>query len=86
MPATLKLSKIGNSQGIRLPKRIIQRYGFKDEILLEERDDTLVLRAVPSDTKLDWEGTYKEMAASNENWDEWDVLSSEADSEFSEEW
>jgi len=86
MAATLKLSKIGNSRGIRLPKRIIQRYGFEDEIIVEERDDNLVLRPVRKDSKLDWVNTFKEMAASDENWDGWDVLSSEAEKEFSGEW
>ena len=84
MAVTLKLSRIGNSRGIRLPKRIIDRYGIEDEILVEERDDNLVLKPVRKDKKLDWETTFKEMANSDENWDEWDVASFET--ELSEEW
>ncbi len=66
-----KLIKIGNSQGIRLPKRIISKYGFGNLILLEEMDDGILIRAAQSG-KLSWEDTYKQMAeVEQEEWDDW---------------
>jgi len=69
----LKLSRIGNSRGVRLPAGLISRYGFGGGMAAEVRDDGLLLK--PSQPgKLSWEETAREMAASGENWDEWDNL------------
>ena len=83
MATTLKVTRIGNSRGIRLPKGIIDRYGIGDEVLVEEMDDNLVLRPVRNDKKLDWEHTFKAMKASDENWDDWDVVSQESETDTS---
>ena len=63
-----KLIKIGNSQGIRLPKRIISKYGLGSSVLLAETADGILIYAAKSE-KLSWEDTYKAMA--NEEQDEW---------------
>ena len=68
----VKLIKIGNSKGIRLPKAILQKYGFSDYLLLDETDQGLLLRKKEGD-KLSWEHTYKQMAKEEENWDDFDV-------------
>lgn len=60
-----KLIKIGNSQGIRLPKKIISKYGLGSLILLEETEDDILIHAAKSG-KLSWEDTYKAMADSEE--------------------
>jgi antitoxin MazE len=45
----VSLVKIGNSQGIRIPKTLIEQCGFSDEIELEVKGDALILRpAQPS--------------------------------------
>ena len=86
MGTTLKLTRIGNSRGIRLPKRIIDRYGIEDEILIEEGDDNIVLIPVKKAKKLDWESTYKEMAVVDESWEDWDVATASIESDRSESW
>jgi len=68
----VKLINIGNSKGIRLPKAILQKYGFSDYLLLDETDRGLLLRKKEGD-KLSWEHTYKQMAKEEENWDDFDV-------------
>lgn len=69
-----KLIKIGNSQGIRLPKKIISKYGFGNVVLLEETQDGLLIHNAKSE-KLSWEDTYKEMAvAEKDEWDDWQEL------------
>ena len=73
---SVKLIKIGNSKGVRLSKQLLNRYKFGDFIEVDELPDGLFLRA-PATSKLSWEETYKDMAESNEDWSDWDVVSSD---------
>jgi antitoxin MazE len=68
---TIKLVSIGNSKGVRLPKLILQKYGFSDTLILEETDQGILLRQ-KDNAKLSWEETYKEMAQENEDWSEFE--------------
>lgn len=69
-----KLIKIGNSQGIRLPKKVISRYGFGNVVLLEETQDGILIHSAKSG-KLSWEDTYKEMASmEKDEWADWQEL------------
>ncbi len=71
----LKVARIGNSRGVRLPAQTLKNYGVEDVLLMEERAEGLWLRrpgAAPE--KLSWAETAKAMAASEEKWDEWDAL------------
>ncbi len=69
-----KLIKIGNSHGIRLPKKIISRYGFGNIVQLEETPDGVLIHAT-QDGKLSWEDTYKEMAMmEKDEWTDWQNL------------
>lgn len=67
----LKLVKIGNSKGIRIPKSILQKYGFTDSIQIEEKDDGILLHSSKS-SKLSWEDTYKAIRSENEDWSDFD--------------
>jgi antitoxin MazE len=40
----IRLIQIGNSKGIRLPKEIIEQFGFTDEIEAEIKKDGLLLK------------------------------------------
>lgn len=68
-----RLVPIGNSKGIRIPKALIQKYGLKDSVLIEETENGLLLRN-KKESKLSWEETYKTMAMEKENWDDFDVV------------
>jgi antitoxin MazE len=68
----VKLVPIGNSKGVRIPKPLLQKYGLKNSLLLEETDRGLLLRK-KEDSKLSWEDTYKAMADEKEQWDEFDT-------------
>ena len=65
----IKLVPIGNSKGVRIPKALLQKYGFDKSLLLEETDRGLLLRK-KYDNKLSWEDTYKAMANEKEDWDD----------------
>ena len=63
----VKVSRIGNSRGIRLPAALIKRYQIGDVVILEEGSDSLTLR--PKRTKkLSWKETAAEMAQRDESW------------------
>ena len=63
---------IGNSKGVRIPKALLQKYGLKNSLLIEETDKGLLLRN-KEESKLSWENTYKTMANEKENWDDFDA-------------
>jgi antitoxin component of MazEF toxin-antitoxin module len=68
----LKVSRIGNSRGVRLPAASLRRYRIGAAVLMEERSEGIFLRPVgPVVEKLSWEDTAREMAASREDWGEW---------------
>jgi len=72
----LKVVPIGNSRGVRLPKAVLDKYAIRDAVVVEEREEGLLLRS-KEDKRLSWEETYKEMAREREDWS--DVESTVAD-------
>ena len=72
-PVRLKIAQIGNSRGVRLPAATLRRFRIGDTVIMEERSDGILLRpVVAAATKLSWADTAREMAASTEDWREWD--------------
>ncbi len=67
----LKLVRIGNSKGIRIPKSILQKYGFSDSIQIEEKENGIMLHS-SNVSKLSWEDTYKAMRSEDEDWSDFD--------------
>ena len=49
----VKLVKIGNSMGIRLPKNVIQACGFQKEVNLNMQGGSVILTA-PQQTRAAW--------------------------------
>ena len=72
---TLKITKIGNSRGIRIPAEVLRRYAFEDTALMVEGVDGILLRPSQADAKMSWAETAKNMAASGEDWSEWESAS-----------
>ena len=69
----LKVSRIGNSRGIRLPAGMLRKYHITDSVIAEEKAHEIILRpARVKQQKLSWEETYRQMAAAKEDWSEWD--------------
>ncbi len=56
-----KIIKIGNSQGIRIPKIILEQSGFGEEVELEVRDRQLILRPTRH-IRQGWEDDFRTMA------------------------
>ena len=68
----LKVVQIGNSRGVRLPKAVLDRYAIGDAVVLEEREDGILLRN-KKDRRLSWEDTYREMAREREDFRDFDA-------------
>ena len=68
----VELVSIGNSKGIRLPKALLDKYGWSDRLTLEEQEEGVVLRGRETHS-LSWEETYRAMAAEPEDWSDFDA-------------
>jgi antitoxin MazE len=80
----LKVVAIGNSRGVRLPKAVLDKYAIRDAVVVEEREEGLLLRS-KRDQRLSWNETYEEMARERENWS--DLESTVADGlDMKEKW
>lgn len=56
-PLKVKIIRIGNSKGIRLPKSLIEQYQMKDEVVLETKKDAIVIRPVEN-PRAGWEKSF----------------------------
>jgi antitoxin MazE len=72
-----KLINIGNSKGIRLPKKLIQKYHLNEKLTLEEKKEGILIKADVPDNKLSWIETYSEMAKEKEDWSDFDILAAD---------
>lgn len=61
-----RLVKIGNSQGIRIPKVLLDQVGLTNEIELEVQGDHLVLRAARR-SRQGWDAQFQTMAAQHDD-------------------
>ncbi len=68
----IKLISIGNSKGLRLPKALLQKYGWSDSLVLEETDTGIYLYSKEKN-KLSWQDTYRAMADEDEDWSDLDM-------------
>ena len=70
----LKITRIGNSRGVRIPATTLERYRIGESVVMEERSDGILLRPVGAATaKLSWVETASAMSAATEDWGEWDA-------------
>jgi len=74
----LKIARIGNSKGVRLPAGVLKRYRIGSAVIMEENAEGIFLR--PSGSfieKSSWPVTAAEMAAAGDGWEEWDAVAGE---------
>lgn len=70
----LKVARIGNSRGVRIPAVTLERYRIGDSVVMEERTEGILLRPRRSARpKLSWEDTALAMSAEQEDWSDWDT-------------
>ena len=56
-----KLIRIGNSQGIRIPKPVIEEIGLSGEIEMILKDNQIILRSAEK-TRKGWDSAFERMA------------------------
>ena len=62
------LTKIGNSQGIRIPKALIKQAHLENvEIDLEVVENGLLLKPIKKNTRENWEENIKQVLEKNKN-------------------
>jgi antitoxin MazE len=61
-----RIVKIGNSQGIRIPKPVLEQLGFVEEVELEILPDQLIVR-LPHVPRQNWEEQFKAMATAGDD-------------------
>ena len=62
-----KLIEIGNSRGVRLPKKMILKYRMENQVDIVERKEGILLKA-PPEKRATWEETYRQMSEEREDW------------------
>ena len=67
-----KLTRIGNSRGLRLPAELIRRHRLENGVILEEHESHVLLRGKKGTGRLSWEETADQMAQAPEDWKEWE--------------
>lgn len=59
----VKIVKIGNSKGIRIPKVLLRQTGIDNEVNLEVKDDPIILRPSKKSVRKGWHSSFRKMAA-----------------------
>jgi antitoxin MazE len=62
---TLKIVRIGNSRGVRIPAQLLSRYRIRESVEVECTDAGIFLRP-KRDARLSWAETFKEMRREQE--------------------
>jgi antitoxin MazE len=57
----IKIVKIGNSKGIRIPKSLLRQTGIGEEVTIEVKDNQIILKAINSSVRSGWESAFIKM-------------------------
>lgn len=63
---TTQIVKIGNSQGIRIPKPLLEQVGLNGMVQLEVEADCLILRPIRT-PRQGWEAQFQRMAENGDD-------------------
>lgn len=63
----VKIVKIGNSKGIRIPKVLLRQTGIDDEVNLEVEDSQIILRPITKPVRNGWHILFRKMAELNDD-------------------
>ena len=61
-----RIVKIGNSQGIRIPKLLLERSNLAEEVEVEAEDNRIIIRS-RKQPRQDWESAFRAMAERGED-------------------
>ena len=61
-----RIVRIGNSQGIRIPKPVLEQVGLPEEVELEVEDDTIIIRA-STRARDGWAAAFESMSKAGDD-------------------
>ncbi|HAG08017.1 MAG TPA: AbrB/MazE/SpoVT family DNA-binding domain-containing protein [Desulfotomaculum sp.] len=61
-----RIVKIGNSQGIRIPKPLLEQTGIMDDVELEIEKSQIIIRPI-SNPRAGWDNVFKAMAENGDD-------------------
>ena len=61
-----RIVKIGNSQGIRIPKPLLEQLKIKEDVDIEVENNQLIIRPV-SNPRMGWDDAFRQMATNNDD-------------------
>ena len=63
----ISVVQIGNSKGIRLPKKILEQCEINDKIDMEVVDKEIILKAIKNNPRDGWREKFKSMAENGDD-------------------
>jgi antitoxin MazE len=76
-----RIVQVGNSQGIRLPKAMLELSGIKDNIEIEVRDNQIVITAATK-PRVGWHDAFAQMASDGDELEPLEVKNSWDETEW----
>lgn len=76
------IRKMGNSQGLVIPKPLMAQLGLQDKADLQVRDGVIEIRAPASHPRKGWEADARRLAAKGEEAMVWPEFANEADDQW----
>jgi antitoxin MazE len=76
------LQRIGNSQGVIIPKPLLAQIGLSGEIEMSIEEDAIVIRKPRSAVRAGWADASKAIAAKGESEIVWPEFANDGDSEL----
>ncbi len=62
-----RIVRIGNSQGICIPKALLEQSGIYSDVEIEVRGDQLIIRAAALQLRNNWDTAFSSMATQRED-------------------
>lgn len=56
-----RIIKIGNSQGVRIPRLLLEQTRLREEVVMEAQEDQIIIRPVTY-PRQGWDEAFREMA------------------------
>lgn len=77
-----RIRKIGNSKGILIPDAVLKQCDIKENVLLEVKDSSIIIRSKPVNPRFDWEEKFDKLFSEEDI----DVLKNVKNKFDNEEW
>jgi antitoxin MazE len=63
----IKVVKIGNSRGVRIPKILLRQTGIDEEVNLEVKNNQIILKPIYRPARFGWNADFAKMAEAGDD-------------------